>query len=375
MEAPEDSLEQERALKWFLLLSQAYLRAAHRGGAAGRSLVASRFNAQARDDWGSVFHQWVRDKDRVLEKLRRREQEPREEVEESREERDEKTKKAVVYRVGRARVSKGTALLDSDGVADTRDPEVMATLRAKYRARGPELPATVHRGQCVDNLSALSDRLLKLKPASFPGSGGMRPEFLTCLAQVWQEEEMELLENFGMLYLSHSLPAWFDKLWLSQEVVALFKTKERLKTALRPIGMRTPLLKVFHKEAFHQNRTELTDYLEPQQLGLSKAGGHQLVHSLRMVLEERPDHVCFKMDFHNAHTDVFRRSVVSSLLATPTLRHLAWHAACVLAPASSLESRGEVWGEQEEGEPRGIRRRGDTSMWPSRRMWWSWTGN
>ena len=70
--------------------------------------------------------------------------------------------------------------------------------------------------------------------------------------------------------------------------------------------MWTSLLKVFHKEAFRQNRTELTDYLEPQQLGLSKAGSHQLVHSLRMELEEKPNHVCFKMDFHNAHRDVFR---------------------------------------------------------------------
>jgi hypothetical protein len=41
------------------------------------------------------------------------------------------------------------------------------------------------------------------------------------------------------------------------------------------------------------------------------------------------------------------------LQAAPTLRHIAWHAACVLAPATALESRGKVWGEQPEGGTQG----------------------
>ena len=56
--------------------------------------------------------------------------------------------------------------------------------------------------------------------------------------------------------------------------------------------------------------SELTDHLEPQQ---------------------------------NAQTSVNRQAVVGSLLAAPTLRHLAWHAACVLATATALESRNNVW--------------------------------
>ena len=109
------------------------------------------------------------------------------------------------------------------------------------------------------------------------------------------------------------------------------------------------LVKTFNKEAIQQNKSVLTDHLEPQQLGMSVAGGHQLVHAIRMILEADPEAVCLKMDFKNAHTSVYRRAVVDSLLAAPTLRHLAWHAACVLAPATALESRGKVWGEQPEG--------------------------
>ena len=142
-------------------------------------------------------------------------------------------------------------------------------------------------------------------------------------------------------------------MWLPQETVALFKTKERLPTQLWPIGMRNPLVKTFNKEAIQQSKSELTDYLEPQQLGMSVAGSHQLVHAIRMTLQADPEAVCLKIDFHNAHTSVSRLAVVDSLLAAPTLRHMAWHFASVLAPATALESRGKVLGEQAEGGTQG----------------------
>ena len=164
---------------------------------------------------------------------------------------------------------------------------------------------------------------------------------------------MEKLEEFGLRYLNHSLPPWFDKVWLSQQALALFKTKERLPTEVRPIGMRNPLLKVLHSEGFKQNRAEYTKFLEPQQLGMSVAGGHQLVHSVRMLLEANPSFVCLKLDFKNAHTSISRRAVVDSFLEEPTLTHLAWHTACTLAPASILEHQGKPWGQQEEGEEQG----------------------
>ena len=82
----------------------------------------------------------------------------------------------------------------------------------------------------------------------------MRPEFLITLAQELEDEQMSRLEDLGTRYLNHTLPPWFDKVWLSQETVALFKTKEKLPTQLRPIGMRNPLVKTFNKEAIQQNK-------------------------------------------------------------------------------------------------------------------------
>ena len=77
----------------------------------------------------------------------------------------------------------------------------------------------------------------------------MGPDFLITLAQELEDEQMSRLEDLGIRYLNHTLPPWFDKLWLSQETVALFKTKEKLPTQLRPIGMRNPLVKT-HKKTF-----------------------------------------------------------------------------------------------------------------------------
>ena len=48
-----------------------------------------------------------------------------------------------------------------------------------------------------------------------------------------------------------------------------------------------------------------------------------------------------------------RAATLEELEAEPTLRHLAWHAAMVLAANNKLENRGLVWGEQEEGQIQG----------------------
>ena len=104
-----------------------------------------------------------------------------------------------------------------------------------------------------------------------------------------------------------------------------------------------------------------TDHLERQQLGMSVAGSHQLVHAIRMTVEADPEEVCLKMDFHNAHTSVSRRAVGDSLLAAPTLRHLAWPPACVLVSATALDS-GDSWqavglGSSQRANPGGPRDR------------------
>ena len=102
-----------------------------------------------------------------------------------------------------------------------------------------------------------------------------------------------------------------------------------------------------------QNRAEFLAYLEPVQLGLSKAGCCKCVFGVRTLLEENPDFVTLKLDVKNAQNAISRAKIVSSLLLVPELRHLAWHAATVLAPYTALHSAGERRGEAQEGETQG----------------------
>ena len=147
------------------------------------------------------------------------------------------------------------------------------------------------------------------------------------------------------------MPAWWYRVWGSVTTVPLWKTLQ--KVGIRPVGVSHPLRRTLHSQVIKQNHGPLTTYLEPQQLALSRAGGHKLVHSVRMATETYRDWVVIKVDIKNAHNEMCRAATLEELEAQPTLRHLAWHAAMILAPHNSLETRGQVWGEQEEGNVQG----------------------
>ena len=68
-----------------------------------------------------------------------------------------------------------------------------------------------------------------------------------------------------------------------------------------------------HKEVVNQNKEILTEFLEPQQLGMSVTGGAKLVHCVRKVMEQNPNIICVKLDFKNAFNEVYRARVVEAL--------------------------------------------------------------
>ena len=87
-----------------------------------------------------------------------------------------------------------------------------------------------------------------------------------------------------------------------------------------------------------------------------------MVNALRMMLEERLT-ACIKIDLHSPHNEVSRAANIVELEAEPTLRHLAWHAATVLAPNKDLEIGGVEWGDQEGGKRQGAERRRPNFRW------------
>ena len=81
------------------------------------------------------------------------------------------------------------------------------------------------------------------------------------------------------------------------------------------------------------------------ELALSLAGGAKLVHSVRMIMEQKRKYFAVKLDIKNAHNEVARSSIKVALDREPTHRHLAWHVATCLAPTTSLESGGKIFGK------------------------------
>ena len=342
-----------RGLKWFLIYPQATLRQPRRSGQKGQgsAMVASRFQAIVERDWGKLLQMLLAD---------RRQEKRRQEVRRTKarargppvEDLDRK-REVVLGLASRGQVGRAARRIDSNGVASLDSEATMATLRTKYPARARPLPPTVTRGQCVDNLDGLREAMAGLERGVSSGPGGLRNEHLITLAEVWGEGEMARLQEFGLLYLNSSLPPWFYRVCGTVTTVPLYKTNQQREDKLRPLGVAPTIVRLLDKFAASQNRPLLQDYLEPQQLALSPAGAHKLVHIIRMVMEEHRDWVCVKIDVENAHNSVSRASILEAVEGEPSLRHLAWHYAATSAAPTALESGGEVWGEGEEGLTQG----------------------
>ena len=129
----------------------------------------------------------------------------------------------------------------------------MNQVKLKYPNRGRPLPENVSWGRPVESLNCLRESLLQLERGKSPGAGGLRSEFLIVLGEMMTNNQMELFEHFGMKYLCGDLPDWFYQVWLSVMTVPLFKNE--MHEAVRPIGIRNPLVRDFHKAVvveFHE---------------------------------------------------------------------------------------------------------------------------
>jgi hypothetical protein len=350
----EGGLALERALKWFLILPKALFRQGRRGGKAGKGLVGQRVNCLMREDWGRLLTLLERDTEVAVREDRgeRREAARREERERWSEERERDGKRRnALSLLSRGLISKAVRTINSFGIGDMGDPEVRDQMEAKYPDRGAPLPPSVTRGQCIDSLHCLKDVLLGLEGGISAGTGGLRPEYLTCLAETWGKEDMAKLEEFGMRYLTGQLPTWWYRVWLTVATVPLYKTIAR--TAVRPIGIRPCLSRAIHKVVTKATRPAFTTYFEPQQVVLSQAGAAKLVMGIRMLAEANPQFVVVKSDIKNAFNAVSRARILGVMEGEEELRHLVWHAAQTLAPSSALEHGGRRWGEASEGATQG----------------------
>ena len=271
-----------------------------------------------------------------------------------------KLRKTVLALLKRGQISRVVRRICSHGLADAEDPVIMAALQAKYTERGRDLPTHVYKGQCMDRMEGLKEDLLGLDVGVAPGFGGLRNEHLRCLGEVWDDSKFSGLETFSLRYVNGELAPWFYKVWGSVSTFPLFKNS--LRDTLRPVGVKSSLVRAIHKKVVKKNRGPFTEFLEPEQLALSKAGGAKLVHQVRMLSEKNPGMVVVKVDMRNAHNEVSRAAVLEALEREPTLRHLAWHQATCQASYTGLETCGKLWGWSKEGQSQGDPEAG--FVWP-----------
>ena len=179
------------------------------------------------------------------------------------------------------------------------------------------MPHSVEKVAPIDSFQGLKESLLSLEAGTSPGSGGMRPEYLVVLGERLDQQSMDRLEQLGPAYTAGKLPPWFYKLWLTTQTVPLYKTAEQ--ETIRPLGIRHSLVRLFHKEVMNQSKTELREYLEPQQLGQSQGGADKLVNSVRGMLELHPDWVCVATEITNCYNEQKRAAILAVLQGVPAL--------------------------------------------------------
>ena len=157
----------------------------------------------------------------------------------------EKKKREALKLLSKGLIGKSVDRMTSFGTADQKDPKILDLIRSKYPGRGKPLPRFVPKAQCVDNLKGLQESWLNLKPGVSPGPGGLRGEFLTTLAEVWEPSDFLLMEQFGLQYFNGSLPPWLYTVWLSIQTVPIFKTAER--DTVRPLSLQNPLVRSLNR--------------------------------------------------------------------------------------------------------------------------------
>ena len=342
--------EIDTALLWLGFLPQALLRKPSRGGKAGRSQVAHRFNCITNADWAGLVEAWEGDVRRREEKG---ENKRREEEEEGNAQAEARLRREVVSLIEAGQVSRAMQRMTSHGLADMADPAVLTQLQDKFPARQDTLPPSVPSYAPIDSFIGLREKLLSMDTnrGSSPGCGGMRPEFLAALGDRLEDGELENLEIFALQYAAGKLPPWLYRLWLSTQTVPMHKTAAR--DAIRPIGIRHSWPRLFHKEIISQSKPEIREFLEPQQLGQSQAGAAKLTHAVRGLLELNSNFICVSTDIKNCYNEQNRAAAIEVLKSTDSLEHLTTFAASILAPVSALEAKGQIWGSSGTGKVQG----------------------
>ena len=153
----ENNVNLERSLKWLLFLPHALMRQPTRGGAAGRQIIAKRFNCIVEDNWSNLIDLFMRDREACQQKRERKEN-----MYLSKKKSGDLTRKTnnAVSLISKGHISKAQNRMTSFGVADLNNPVSKEALAKKYPKKSRVLPQSVLKGEAVTGMKTMRDVFL-----------------------------------------------------------------------------------------------------------------------------------------------------------------------------------------------------------------------
>ena len=238
------TFEANTALMWMSFWPQGLLRKPIRGGRHGRSEIASRFHAVIDGNWEFLIDKWERDSKKRSDFINIKNARMVADKDIDYEKSLTSQRKKVIALIQAGLLSKAMNRVTSHGLGNLSDPSTILQLSKKFPQRSRPLPEAVSIVKPIDGFKGLRETLLSLNSGTAPGAGGLRHEFLHALGERMEDEEIKLLEDFGMLYCSGELPAWFYLVWQSVQTVAPYK--DARCESVRPLGLKNNLVKLLN---------------------------------------------------------------------------------------------------------------------------------
>ena len=349
LDALEGDDEQQRltAFMWAKACHAIFLRTDRRGNnGRGRGRghdMADRFQAWKNEEYEELI-KWYKKADKKA-RERQKKRRPQEDTAQRR------TAAALVHicngTPGKARrvlLSLGTAPMDDDGVVRQLD--------AKHGKRRRAMRAARRVGNARIKIR-LTEKYRKLRRGAGVGPDGFRNEYLRCLTRQFPgnptaEEAVQVQERCAELYLNNDFPAWMNQKEARSRMMGLIKappTPPAQTPDVRPISMEGCRTRAWQAQAAADVAETTGRALGPTQTAIGVKNGMELLnHTIRLHLEQHPQHSVLKFDFKNAYNTLDRAAAYAAIRQHSATKNLAaafWASHAEITYIDGINSRSE----------------------------------
>jgi hypothetical protein len=189
-------------------------------------------------------------------------------------------------------ISKAGKALESKGLGDLRNHEIIQQLRGKHPMRIREIGPGMYTFVPEELVELKVEKILeKLKSDAAPGPTGLRNNqlrmWMGAFAPATMESAIERLDDLITNMANDRLPSWFMQAMQRAELLAIIKTEGRgsLVGDHMPVVIPNTISKITDKAMLQECHEDYMAELLPQQLGVGvKFAADLLAMGIRMTL-------------------------------------------------------------------------------------------